>query len=139
MSTLANLRLQNVNKLIIGNLNINSLPAKFDQLKFLLQDKIDILVLTETKLDASFPSNQFLIDGFSQPYRHDRNRNGGGVMIYIREGIPSKVLTQHNFPDDIEGIYLEINLRKTKWLLLGTYHPPSQNDTYYFENIGKFN
>ena len=33
-------------------------------------------------------------------------------------------------------IFVEVNLRKTKWLILGTYHPPSQNDKYYFNNIG---
>ena len=44
-------------------------------------------------------------------------------------------LFKHNFPSDIEGIFVEINLRKTKWLLFGTYHPPSQTDNYYFESI----
>ena len=44
----------------------------------------------------------------------------------------SKLLSKHNFPDDIEGIFVEINLRKIKWLLFGTYHPPSQADNYYF-------
>ena len=33
-------------------------------------------------------------------------------------------------------MFIEINLRKCKWLLLGTYHPPSQSDKYYFEQIG---
>ena len=48
-------------------------------------------------LDASFPENQFYIDGFSKPYRLDRNIHGGGVMIYIRKDIPSKELKNHNF------------------------------------------
>ena len=65
----------------------------------------------------------------------DRNRNGGGILIYVREDIPSKLLLKHNFPDDIEGIFIEINLRKIKWLLFGTYHPPSQADNYYFDSI----
>ena len=42
-------------RLIIGNLNINSISNKFDQLKLFLQGKVDILV-TETKLDSqTFP------------------------------------------------------------------------------------
>ena len=40
-------------------------------------------MISETKLDESFPSNQFLIDGFSAPFRLDRNDEGGGVIIYI--------------------------------------------------------
>ena len=56
-------------RLIFGNLNINSINSKFDQIKFRLQGKVDILVLTETKLDNSFPTNQFLIEGYSKPFR----------------------------------------------------------------------
>ena len=61
---------------------------------------IDVLVITET-LDETFPTSSFIIDGYSKPYRRDRNANGGGVLIYVREDIPSKELTGHNFPDDI--------------------------------------
>ena len=71
------------------------------------------------------------------PYRLDRNRNGGGVIIYVREDIPSNTLRKHLFPNDIEGVFVEINFRKSKWLLCGTYHPPSQSDKYYFDNIDK--
>ena len=137
LSTIKNLRLSNVNRVVIGNLNINSLPNKFNQLKELVLKHVDILVLTETKLDDSFPNSQFLVDGFSEPFRIDRNRSGGGVMIYVRDVIPSKLLTKHFFPNDIEGLFVELNFRKCKWLLLGTYHPPSQSDQYFFENVDK--
>ena len=120
---LKDIRIKNVNRLIIGNLNINSIPNKFDQLKAVIPGYIDILVLVETKVDVFFPESQFIIEGYSIPYRLDRNRNGGGVMIYVREDIPSKKLKKHTFPDDIEGLFIEINLRKCKWLLLGSYHP----------------
>ena len=58
-------------------------------------------------------------------------------MIYVREDISSKLLTKNVFPSDIECIFLELNFRKCKWLLVGTYHPPSQNDHYFFENLDK--
>ena len=32
-------------------------------------------------------------------------------------------------------MFIELNFRKIKWLLLGTYHPPNQNDKYFFRNI----
>ena len=57
-------RKDNSDGLMFGNLNINSINTKFDQMKFLMQRKVDILVLTETKLDNSFPTNQFLIEGY---------------------------------------------------------------------------
>ena len=71
------------------------------------------------------------------PYRIDRNRNGGGVIIYVREYIPSKILEKHKLPRDVEGIVVELNLRKIKWLFFGTYHHSSQNDQYYFEALDK--
>ena len=95
LSTIKNLRLSNVNGVVIGNLNINSLSNKFNQLKELVLKHVDILVLTETKLDDSFPNSQFSIDGFSEPFRIDRNRSGSRIMIYIRGIIPSKLLTKH--------------------------------------------
>ena len=89
---------------------------------------MDTLVLMETKLDDSFPNSQLSVDGFSEPFRIDRNRSGGGVMIYVRDVIPSKLLTKHFFPNDIKGLLVELNFRKSEWLLLGIYHPPSQSD-----------
>ena len=108
--------------LVIGHLNINALANKFDALSLIIKDRLDILVLVETKLDDSFPEGQFHIDGFSTPYRLDRNCNGGGVMIYVRKDIPSKELKNHKFSKNIEAIFVEINLRKSKFLLVGTYH-----------------
>ena len=132
-----NLELKNDHRLVIGNLNINSIITKFDNLKLIIQDKIYILVITETKIDSTFPLNQFAIQGYSQPYRFDGNRNGGGVFIYVREDIPSRELKIHNTAEEIEIIFIEINLIKTKWLFCGCYHPLSQSDQCFFENIGK--
>ena len=131
------LRTKNLERIIIGNLKINFVPNKFEQLKDTFLKYADVLVLTETKLDDSFPKAQFLVDGFSEPYRYDRNRKGGRIMIYIHETFPSKLLEKHKFSDDIRGLFVELNFRKVKWLLFGTYHPPSQNDIYYFNQLDK--
>ena len=108
-----------------------------DAIKSIIPGNVDIMIFSETKIDSSYPSTQFMIDGFSKPFRRDRNSNGGGLLIYVREDITSKLVAQHTLPDDIEAIFLEINFRKLKWLLCGTYHPPSQNDEYYFNSIGR--
>ena len=86
------MRTKNPETIIIGNLNVNSLPNKFEQLEDTVLKYVDVLVVTETKPDDSFPKAQFLVDGFLEPYRYDRNRKGGGIMIHIRESIPSKLL-----------------------------------------------
>ena len=76
-----NLRLGNVNKVIFGNLNINSLPNKFDQLREIDLKYVDVLVIAETKIYDTFLTSQFFVTGFSVSYRLYRNRNGGGIMI----------------------------------------------------------
>ena len=48
----------------------------------------------------------------------------------------ANISSKHTLPDDIEGMFIEIKLRKTKWLVLGTYHPPNQPDDYFFKTVG---
>ena len=128
LSKIKELRMGNANKVMIGNLNINSIRNKFEELKETVLKYIDILVVTETKL---------LMDGFSKPYRSVRNKDGEGVMVFIRDTISSKILEKHIFPNDVESIFEELNFRKCKWLLCGTYHPPSQSDEFAFNNLDK--
>ena len=53
---------------------------------------VDVLVISETKLDDSFPAGQFKIPGFASPFRLDRNQNGGGIIVFVREDTPVKYL-----------------------------------------------
>ena len=41
-------------------------------------------MVSETKLDYSSPEGQFLIENFHSPFRFYRNRNDGGIMLYLR-------------------------------------------------------
>ena len=61
----------------------------------------------------------------------------GGVMVYIRDTIPSKISEKHSCPNDTVFLFIEPNFRKCKWLLCRTYHPPSPNDEYYFNYLHK--
>ena len=115
------IRKGNFKRLVLSQININSIRNKFDILVQQIANNFDTLMISETKLDNSFPENLFLIPGYNSPYGFDRNCRGGGIMLYVREDIPSKLLSIENQP--IEGFYLEINLRKKKWLLCGTYNP----------------
>ena len=75
---LRSLRVKNLNKLIIGHFNINSLRNKFELLTHQIKDNIDILMISETKLDESFPASQFFMKGFSSPHRC--NCNDGCIL-----------------------------------------------------------
>ena len=106
LEILKNTRLKNPNRLIIAQLNINSLRNKFDSLVRMLHNNLDILLISETKIDSSFPTAQFQIEGCTT-YRLDRNANGGGILLYIRKDIPSTLL---NFDMSIESFFIEINI-----------------------------
>ena len=59
-----------------------------------------------------------------------------GGLVYIREDIPSKILKKTFLPGDAEGIFIELNLKKHKWLVCAAYHPPNQKDNYFFNHLG---
>lgn len=134
-SVLKKLNLKNVNRLVIGHLIINSLPGKFEQLKVVIENNFDILISTETKIESSFSSSQFMIEGFLMHFRFDRNSSGEGLIFYIRDDISSKQLTKHKLPDDIEGTFIKMNLRKAKWLIFCTYRPPILPVESFFKRV----
>ena len=92
-SRLKEVKAQSSDKPILGHLNISSIPNKFEVVNFIIDYNIDIVLISETKVDDSFPAAQFLIKGFSAPYRFVRNSKGGRLFFYVCEDIPSKVLT----------------------------------------------
>ena len=72
-------------------------------------------MISETKLDETFPEDHFLMDRFTLSYRMDRNINGGGIALYVREDILSRQILFKN-DNNTEHFFVEINLRKKKWL-----------------------
>ena len=81
-------------------------------------------MITETKLDHTFPLGQFYVEGFTMPYRLYRSCNGGGVIIFVREDIPSKILEKHKLSQDIEGIFIELNFKKNQMVAFWNLPPP---------------
>ena len=73
---LQNLRIENFGNLLIGHLNINSIKNKVDMLSYMIENKIDILMKSESKLGNTFPTFQFVICNFTGPLMLDRTRNG---------------------------------------------------------------
>ena len=81
---------------------------KFQALQFIINRNLDIILFLETKMNDSFPSAQFILKNFGIPYRLDRNSNGGGLFLYIREDILSKFLKVKS-ACNIESICVEVN------------------------------
>ena len=83
--------------------------------------------MSETWLDESVTDSEIWIDNYSI-VRKDRSRNGGGVCTFIRNDI-SFTLAQNISENELESIWIEILLPKSKPIIVGTcYRPPSQNN-----------
>ena len=102
----------------------------------MLDNSLDILCIGETKLADSYQDSQFYLPGYTIPYRLDgKNEHSGGIMVYINENIPSKQLKRITISSDFEVIPIEINLRKSKWLILSIYRPDWVGEIHCIECI----
>ena len=128
--------LRNLGKIIIGHLNVNTIRNKINVLKAMTEDNIYILVISETKIDKSFPVNQFSIDRYNLPYRLDRNQDGGGLLVYFRTGIPCRKL-KTNLPQNVKGIFFDMNMRNKKWLIFAGYNPKEEHVSCFLSHVGK--
>ena len=93
-------------------------------------------MISETKVDESFRNEQFKINGYKM-FRKDRDRFRGGLMFYVNEQIPSKVLSLESIPMDIKLILLEFTVKNQRWLCVSLYRPPSQNEKYFIDHLSK--
>ena len=114
------------------HLNINSLLPKIEELRSIAKStNAAVIGISESKLDKTIFNAEISIEGYDI-IRKDRNRNGGGVACYVRNDIcyNSKQVLQ----DDIENIFIDLLLPKTKPITVGiVYKPPHQ--TGFIEKI----
>ena len=107
---------------------------KFHFLEKEVSANLDILLISETEVDDSFLSAQFLLDGFSKPYRLGRCSNGDRILLYIRNDIPASLLSNSN---KNESIFVEINFRKMKCLICASYNPHKSNISNHLHHLGQ--
>ena len=109
---------------------------KFADLTTIINGNVDIVPIAETKIDASFPSIQFTLEGYT-PYTLNINNKSGGILVYVKFSIPSRWLCYEELLISIQAIPFGINLRKEKWLVISIYRPPSQNSEYFLNSLTK--
>ena len=128
-------------ELKVLHLNIHSLPAKIDELKFLinkLAEKgvvLDIILLCETFL-SNLKNVNCEIDGYSLVERHRTNTRGGGVAVLVKNGIKYKELDDLTVFSEglLESLFLEINLNKQKIIIAELYRVPGTDLEVFFEH-----
>ena len=110
------------------HLNINSLLSKIDELREIARKtRAKVISITESKLDGLVLDGEINIDGY-ELVRSDRNRHGGGVACYIHSDISFNV--RCDFSSEIENIFLDILLPKTKPILIGILSRPSDQPKF---------
>ena len=103
----------------LAAVNIVSLQAHIDELRVYMHSKvIDILAINESRLSSSISNGEVSIPGYIL-VRNDRNRDGGGVALYIRNTINYELL--HDYDDDrLEWLGIKVNKFMTKPFIVGT-------------------
>ena len=114
------------------HLNINSLLPKIDELRHIAKEtKVQVIGISETKIDNSVPNEEISIEGYDI-LRLDRNRRGGGVACYIRNDISFNQINA--FPTETENIFFDIFLPNSHSITVGIfYRPPNQSN--FLDNI----
>ena len=124
-------RLENANNTIIGRLNINSFKKKFVFVEDIIK-LFDVFLVSESKLDHTFPSNQFRINRH-KIFRLDRNGFVGGLILYINKNISCKPLQEHIHLPNFEVVAIEFYQNNQKWLLLCLCKPPNQKTSDFIQ------
>ena len=57
------------------------------------------------------------------------------MICYINDNIPSKIVNVESLEEDCEVILIEFFIKTRKWLCIGLYKPPSQNENYFLQNL----
>ena len=126
-------RVDNAKSIIVDHLNINSIRNKFILAESIV-NAFDLFVISESKLDSTFPMNQFYIFEL-KIFRQDLNRFGGGLILYINENISCRPLNDHPTFPNLKLIAIETHQNKRRWLFIGTYKPPSQSDNAFANRL----
>ena len=117
--------------LVVCHLNIRSLVSKLEELQIFLEKHsvAHVMGLSESWLDKSVTDSEIAVPGFRM-HRMDRNRRGGGVLVYVSEDVRS-VRRQDLEEDGIEAVWIEARVKKTHVLLCNLYRPPDARAAWF--------
>ena len=123
--------------LIVVHFNIDSITAegRLEQLKVICQTmNLDVLIITESKLDDSIPNSLIEITNFHEPLRRDRNRHGGGCLIYISENLTFKQMSELQ-SDKYEHIWADVKVNEKIYSINALYRPSTDNTNDKYEEF----
>ena len=86
-------------------LNVNSIRNKFESVQEIVQNTFDIFLVCQTKIDSSFPNQQFCIPEYIPEFRKDRNARGGGLLFYVNQDLNCKVLNKYPTRQNLDSSF----------------------------------
>ena len=120
-----------------AHVNIGTLPGHYAEVKVLLQKTaLDVFAVTESRLDCTIPDGKVCPDGYTC-FRTDRNRNGGGCAVFVKNKWPCKRRPDLE-SESIEMVCVEICPAKAKnTIFCEIYKPPIMNSEVFMKDFGK--
>ena len=85
--------------------------------------KAQIILISETKIDSTYPNDQLSLPGYSL-YRNDRKKGGGGILALISTVVPCRRLKLDRYYQCLEPIVLDVRIGKINIIIIGIYRPP---------------
>ncbi len=121
---------------LVMHYNINSITAegRLTQIYDVASTtKADVIIFTESKLDQTIPNNTIGISGYHEPLRRDRNRHGGGCLIYILQNLTFKQQCEFQ-SDHFEHIWVDVRVNEKIYSINCLYRPPDTENHDIFLN-----
>ena len=116
------------------NININSILSHIDELRILAEEyQPHIIGINETKLDDLILDNELRIYGYQVIIRKDRNRHGGGVAFYVKDGLEFNQI-ELDLPN-LELITIRLAIPHVKPILVTTGYRPPDSEVKLFDDF----
>lgn len=130
-------RKKDYREILMMNLNVNSLQNKIEEVKILVEQfKAQVVFLTETKIDETYPDSQFAINNYHL-FRNDLVEGGGGLMAYFSSVLPSKHLKQPKVFKTIEVLLIQSIFGAKDVIMMGIYRSQKVTGNNYYVTLEK--
>jgi hypothetical protein len=122
---------------VLFSININSLRNKIDNLAAELETDIDILCISETRLDDTIADTDILVHGFTHVFRKDYTIASGGVCLQLSGNLVGTRLNGMEQPD-LELLWVKVILEHDYYIIGVCYRNPALLVDYWdklLENV----
>ena len=124
LQMLHDLRFEYPKYLLCGYLNINSPRNKIHDLGEIIHDTpLDYFVISETKLDDSFPYTQLTMSNYEIRTWRDRDKDSGGLIEFVRKGLICRRIGKYESLN-IELIGSDVTIPNKNCVIFSIYRPP---------------